>query len=568
MTAADHTYAGIGISAISDDSPCGENARYEPEFEALEAELAKQESLTSATVDWTKIVDTAAQITQNKSKDILVGSYLCYGLLLKEGYTGLSVGLKVLGDMCETHWDCLFPPAKRMRARATAFVWLAEKAGNHIGTSPPSANDGPAVIEALEFFRKLDGALVEKMGDQAPMLNDLSKPLKAYAQSAQAEAAKAAEPAPPPPQAAVPAPEQATEPAHSAAAPAQTANATPAPVPAPVAPVPAASAQPAVASSAKTLQTGDLQSEADSKKQIRQIQSACRDVAAFWLQQKLSDPRAYRLARQAAWMTVENAPPANDGITQIMPPPAERLKFFDGKMENKEFSALLPELEKTLSRGAFWLDGQFMVAQILKSLGPEYEAALKTVISELSSLVGRMPELLEMSFSDQTPFASDQTRLWIESEVLLATTEGGGKSASATSAAGEAWTQALTDAAKKAASGDATEAIAMMHIGMQQAGSPRARMYWRCALAELSMQTGGNEAATDILEQVAAQLSDNPVADWEPELPAYTYRLLHQSYQKQLKKTKDNPELKIKAQQAYDKLCWFDPVTALSERGG
>jgi len=564
VTTADHTYAEIGISAISDDSPCGENARYEPEFEALEAELAKQESLTSATVDWAKIVDTAAQITQKKSKDILVGSYLCYGLLLKEGYAGLAVGLKVLGDMCDTHWDCLFPPAKRMRARATAFIWLAEKAGIHLGANSPSAKDGPAVIEALEFFRKLDGALVEKMGDQAPMLNDLSKPLKAYAQSAQAEAAKAAEPPPPPPQADVPPPEQATE---QAPTPAPAANAAPAAPPA-TASAPVAPAQATAASSVKPVQTGDLQTEADSKKQLRQIQAACRDVAAFWLQQKLSDARAYRLARQAVWMTVENAPPANEGVTQIMPPPAERLKFFEGKMENKEFSALLPELEKTLSRGAFWLDGQFMVAQILKSLGPEYEAALKTVIGELSSFVGRMPELLDMSFSDQTSFASDQTRLWIESEVLANPGEGGGKSKSTASAAAEAWTGALKQAAQKAASGNAAEAIAMMHTGMQQAGSPRARMYWRCALAELSMQTGKNEAATDILEQVAAQLNDSAVADWEPELPAYAYRLLHQSYQKQLKKTKDDPDLKLKAQQAYEKLCWFDPVTALSERGG
>ena len=95
-TTADHPLTDIGSKNISDDSPCGENARYEPDFEELEAELAKQESLSSETVDWGKIVNLSAQLTQNKSKDILVGAYLCYGLLLKENYAGLAVGLKIL----------------------------------------------------------------------------------------------------------------------------------------------------------------------------------------------------------------------------------------------------------------------------------------------------------------------------------------------------------------------------------------------------------------------------------------------------------------------------------------
>jgi len=62
----------------------------------LEAELAKQESLSSATVDWAKVITLSSSITQNNSKDILIGSYLCYALLLQEGYAGLAVGLKIL----------------------------------------------------------------------------------------------------------------------------------------------------------------------------------------------------------------------------------------------------------------------------------------------------------------------------------------------------------------------------------------------------------------------------------------------------------------------------------------
>ena len=49
---SDHIYGSIGASPVSEANPCGDNIRYEPEFEQLEAELAKQESLSAETVDW------------------------------------------------------------------------------------------------------------------------------------------------------------------------------------------------------------------------------------------------------------------------------------------------------------------------------------------------------------------------------------------------------------------------------------------------------------------------------------------------------------------------------------
>jgi hypothetical protein len=55
---------------------------------------------------------------------------------------------------------------------------------------------------------------------------------------------------------------------------------------------------------------------------------------------------------------------------------------------------------------------------------------------------------------------------------------------------------------------------------------------------------------------------------WEPGLLALSYSLLYQSYQKQQNKKKEDSGLKEKADMAYRKLCWFDPVNALSVKGG
>ena len=65
-----HALALIGANPVSEASPCGENIRYETAFEELEAELAKQESLSSETVDWKRVAELSSGILKDSSKDL------------------------------------------------------------------------------------------------------------------------------------------------------------------------------------------------------------------------------------------------------------------------------------------------------------------------------------------------------------------------------------------------------------------------------------------------------------------------------------------------------------------
>ncbi len=567
-TTTDHPLYGIGAEPVSADQPCGENVRYESGFEQLESELAKQESLSAETVDWKVVADLSSGIIRNSSKDLLVGAYLCNALMTTEGYPGLTVGLNILGDMVANHWDCLFPPAKRMRARATAFTWLAEKAGEQVSANPPTVADAVAVIECADKLKQLDGQLIEKMGDQAPMLNDLGTPLKNYRKSAEAEAAKTEQAV------AEPAPARAAERPQTdvpAAAPAAEAPRQASPEPAPASPQPSATAPAPVAASrpapppVAAAPAGAFESEADSKKLLRQLQASIRDVAAFWIAQKLSDVRAYRLARIAAWLVIDNAPPANNGVTQINPPAPERLKFFESRQS--EPAALIPELEKTLARSPFWLDGHFLVVLALRQLGAEHAGAATVVISELGGFLARLPGVVDLSFADESPFAGDQTRLWLDAEVL-GRYGAADSPASAGDASTEAWSQALGEATRLAAGGKSDDAMALMNTGIAGAAQLRDQVYWRCSLAELLLHTGKAESACAILESLSRQAESRQVAEWEPRLLSKIYTLLFQCYQKMQKSNKDDPSFRQKADQAFEQLCWLDPVTALSVKGG
>ncbi len=273
------------------------------------------------------------------------------------------------------------------------------------------------------------------------------------------------------------------------------------------------------------------------------------------------------MARVAVWMAVDNAPPDNDGVTQVIPPAAERLTFFQGKLDKGDYVSVGPELEKTLARAPFWLDGHFYVVKALRQLGAEYEAAASVVINETAAFLHRLPAVAGLAFNDGTPFASDQTRLWLDAEVLSSAAGDAGGAADA-GQIGEAWHQAFAEANKAAAGGDTDAAIEILNTGLRQAGSQRAQVYWRCTLARLLVQVGRSSDASALLEQIIAQLDEDQVGAWEPGILGQAYSLLYQSYQKQQTKKKEDPELKDKADAAYRKLCWFDPVNALSVKGG
>ena len=298
---------------------------------------------------------------------------------------------------------------------------------------------------------------------------------------------------------------------------------------------------------------------------MRHAQDTAKKVASYWSANKLSDARAYRVARIATWMIIENAPPATDGVTQVMPPAADRLKLLQSQVEKAEYSTVLPELEKTLARAPFWIDGQNMVVNVLRAMGGEYENAANAVIAELRNFLQRVPELTGLSFSDQTPFVSDQTRMWLESEVM---SSGSSSTAAASSASvANAWDDALLTARKKIATGDKEAAMKIFDAGITTAGQVRSKFYWRCSLAELLLQTGEAEAASSLLKSMTEQVESYRLTEWEPYLLAKIYKLLYQSYRKQQSKKKDDQALNGLVDAAYEMLCWFDPVTALTVKG-
>jgi type VI secretion system protein VasJ len=113
LSEARANWRAIGSAPISTENPSGEPVRYEPEFERLQSEMQKLENFSSELIDWKQVVALSEGILKNKSKDLLVGSYLVLGLLETEGLKGLVNGLACLEGVIADHWPSLFPAANR-----------------------------------------------------------------------------------------------------------------------------------------------------------------------------------------------------------------------------------------------------------------------------------------------------------------------------------------------------------------------------------------------------------------------------------------------------------------------
>ncbi len=107
------------LAPISAAQPGGDNASYDPEYEALRLEVTKLDSLTGGAVDWDKVVADSGAILTGKSKDYLVACYHAYALYETQKLPGLAVGLALLEGLFETYWETGFPPVKRARGRGS-----------------------------------------------------------------------------------------------------------------------------------------------------------------------------------------------------------------------------------------------------------------------------------------------------------------------------------------------------------------------------------------------------------------------------------------------------------------
>jgi len=285
------------------------------------------------------------------------------------------------------------------------------------------------------------------------------------------------------------------------------------------------------------------------------LQEQARPLAAWWLKQKATDLKPLRLSRTLLWLGIEALPERNaEQVTALRGLPADKLASFRERFDQGAYAELAVDLETSIARAPFWLDGQRLVWDCLQAL--DAPLAMREVEIQLALFLQRLPGLDELRFHDGVPFADAETRAWIASQVLPHLQTPDTRREPTLVAAGQlpAWESALEQSLPLLRKDGLKAAVQQLKAGLAGAQGGRERFHWQLALARLCMQAKKHELAKTQLESLDQTLSATGLGDWEPDLALEVLRLLHHCCEV----LPQNHAVRESKDEIYRRLCHLD----------
>ena len=479
-------YTSLANTPIADDNFAGLDVRYSSEFEDIESAIGREGSIhANSGPDWQQVAQQCETLLMQQSRDLRVICWFIWSLYRSEGMAGLLAGLGLL-NASFAHWEVLHP--QRPATRAGVLNWLVSRLENAIPALliGPASNTDHALLH--EQLSQLDQQLQNRLGDKAPLLQPLCRQVRTRAETQNTASAA---------------------PATRTDKPATSQRPTETPVPVSSAPSPELIVTPR-----------------DAHKALRALQEQSRTLCHWWQSQSVTDARAISLSRTLLWLPIESIPEHDDtGKTGLRGLPADRLQALQERLNQHQPDELLRDIESSIARAPFWLDGQYLAWRCLEEL--KAETAQQELEQQLNGFLRRLPGIENLQFFDGTPFADAQTLGWISSHIRPANTN---NSPITSDAATEApWESAFNEAQAQLRNSGLKAALHPIQTGINST-TGRTRMHWQLVAARLCLQAGKHDAARHMLEGLDQQLQTMQLAHWEPQLLTQTLQLLLKSY--------------------------------------
>ncbi len=521
----------IGKQPIPGDNPSGTDVRFEPEFEELENEFGKLNSLTdSRTVDWDKVVTVSEKILAEKSKDLLVACYITIALLKRDGIGGLAAGMAVLRDMLDTFWDTLYPPKKRIRGRINAIEWLSEKIEETVPgiqnvTWPKEKRDAFAsTLEGIDVF-------ISENIDDGPVLRTMIKNILDLVDEEQ----QAAEPVPE-----ETAPEETTVPGEIPEKEEKSAHAAP-----PLSPSPEQAAAPSSTN-------GDETAESVLKQGLDTLVKA----SLLYMKKDQISAAPFKLNRFVGWFPVVNTPPAADGKTMLPPPDAQIKSTLENLHTSENWRDLLFGAESRVRQFLFWFDLHRYVAEALENL--DHPEISRIVASEAAGFVKRLPGIDKLAFSDGTPFADIETREWLKS-FASDTPDSGAVMSMEADETGKLIASETEEARKLMKANKLGEALSRFRGHLNHAASQKERFLWEMGFCRLLLKVKQPRLCQPYIKQILEMLDTFGVETWDPALALEGLTVVLSALKQQDEKIRDNERIET----VINRISALDPSKAL-----
>ncbi|MCM2330021.1 type VI secretion system protein VasJ [Geopseudomonas sagittaria] len=507
---AEH-YIDLARKPVGTNDFAGADVRYTAEFEMLESELGKSAALhETTTIDWQKVLEGCEALLAQQSKDLRVAAWLGWALYQRESHAGLQAGLAMLSQLCNHHWADLHP--RKARTRAAALAWLLPRMEQALAVQVPVGEQLPLFRALADHLRQLDDCLTSHLGEEAPLFLPLRRRLDELVERASQGHPEAG-------------------------------------------PVGAAIAQVKQVATQIINPTGVVENSKDAQRNLRNLQDQARPLCTWWLKQKAGDQRALRLSRTLLWLPVDALPERNaERITALRGLPADKLDSYRERIKQGLYADLLLDLETSIARAPFWLDGQRMVWECLLELN-DAQAMLEVEI-QLALFLQRLPGLEELRFHDGSPFADAETRAWIDAHVRTHLQPPAPAPSHVLAEAGAlpAWEEALQHAQAQIRTDGLKVAVQYLKQGLNRAQGGRERFFWQLVMARLCYQAKKYELAKTQLESLDQLLQASGLGAWEPDLALEVLHLLHSCCEL----LPQNHAVRERKDEIYRRLCHLD----------
>src|ERR1039458_3604241 len=591
------------LQPIPGGQPSGLDLRYHPisdqikEARREEADISQGVWLTDVkAADYPLVLKLCKDALTKRGKDLQIAGWMTEALLNLEGFAGLRQGLQLIYRLLDTYWDSVYPQMEDdgdLELRATPLRWVGSQLDSAIRLVPltkaghnwyqykesltiakeEDARSDPArqavrdeaiadgkltpedfdrgfeatpatfckqvydeLGSLLEFVATLEEFCNEKFGDASPEFRPLRVTLEEVHQTARI-LIKRKGISDAPDEEAEAAPAEEAEAASDALAPRDSG--------------------PAAAQAPRRSSGGAEPSSPED--------AADRILAAvrFLRKQNPANAAPYLIARALRWGELRATGGISDPAVMVAPPTDVRVSLKRLATEGS-WNQVLETAEDAAGRpcGRAWLDVQRYVCYALSFAGNDPIA--QAILSGLRSLLADLPQLIQWTLADDTPTANPETMQWLKDQNVLPGPPPEAAAApdvrwsptppAADSQAGEPSPPEPYDLAMQAArTGHVEDALAILSREVAHERSGRGRFLRRVQLAQVCLATGNNEIGRPILQEIAEEIQQRQLEDWEnTDLIAQPLALLYRCLDEADEKRK-----------LYGRICRLDPSRAL-----
>ncbi|WP_242174655.1 MULTISPECIES: type VI secretion system protein TssA [unclassified Pseudomonas] len=444
------------LTPIEPEQPAGHFDVEDETYQAIDQEMVKLGGLREGDIDWPYIDEASRQYLGTQCKHWRILGHLQVVWLRTRQWARWADALGLIAGMVELYWDSAYPkpgPTGYLNKRKQVQRLLGDL-GQVLPTLERSSFE-PAYQAAAELaLANLQRCVESAKLDPAP-LDALQRQLNKYSE-----------------------PVVATGPARAA-------------------------------SSGSALESAFFNSP---KPQVpgneREQRRAVLNMAEQINQQDPYDPTGYQLRRFGLWSHLRTAPPiTRDRRTELTAVPKDIVDGYQDALNHNAIEPnLLLRLEKSVCASPYWLRGSYLAAQVASRLAMEEVAG--AIRQTCERFVCRLPALLELCFSDGTPFVDAQTQAWIT----------GADQSHATSSPVQEYA-GLRDELTTQLNTEGVEVVLLRLQDLHATqDAPRQRSYATVIAADLLASRGLSWLADDLYANVARLMRDTAAQGWEPEL--------------------------------------------------